>query len=337
MFIIREVEETDLEGLFKLSQLENFLNLPRNKTLLSKKIKLSLQSFQNTAKFNEENSFLFVLEDTENKEIIGCSNLHSQHGTQERPHYYLSVSKETKASDSENLEFEHTALKLGVQVNGYTEIGGLVLNPKYRGNPLKLGKQISFSRFLYISLFPHLFTNEIHAELLPPFDKDGNSPLWKGLGEKFFQMDYLQADIISRKDKNFILDLFPSENIYVKLLAPEAQKAIGSIGASTIPVKKMLESIGFTYQNEIDPFDGGPHFRCKKHEITPIKHSKEIILSFVAIIPEPQNFLISPIGSSKFQAFMTKGSLRDNNLQLRLKDYPHLESYHKQEFKIIPI
>lgn len=33
----------------------------------------------------------------------------------------------------------------------------------------------------------------------------------------------------------------------------------------------MLENIGFKYTFEVDPFDGGPHYRCPLKEIKPIK------------------------------------------------------------------
>ena len=56
------------------------------------------------------------------------------------------------------------------------------------------------------------------------------------------------------------------------LLPIEARNAIGKVGADTMPVKKMLEDAGFKYTNEVDPFDGGPHYRAKLNEIIPIKN-----------------------------------------------------------------
>lgn len=84
-------------------------------------------------------------------------------------------------------------------------------------------------------------------------------------------MNYHEADILSRNNKEFILSLFPSENIYQTLLPMEARESIGKVGKETEPVKKMLESIGFKYTFEVDPFDGGPHYRCPLKEIKPIK------------------------------------------------------------------
>jgi arginine N-succinyltransferase len=118
---------------------------------------------------------------------------------------------------------------------------------------------------------PERFKPMVHSELMPPFDKNGNSPLWEAIGRKFLNMNYVEADILSRSNKEFILSLFPSENIYQTLLPLEAREAIGKVGKETEPVRRMLESIGFKYTYEVDPFDGGPHYRCPLKEIKPIK------------------------------------------------------------------
>ena len=159
-----------------------------------------------------------------------------------------------------------------MDTNGPTEIGGLILNPDYRGHKEKLGKQLSFIRFLYMANNPDRFKPMIHSELMPPLDRYGNSPLWEAVGRRFLNMNYHEADVLSRSNKEFILSLFPSENIYQTLLPMEAREAIGKVGKETEPVKKMLESIGFKYTYEVDPFDGGPHYRCPLKEITPIKN-----------------------------------------------------------------
>ena len=70
-------------------------------------------------------------------------------------------------------------------------------------------------------------------------------------------MEYWEADKLSQTNKEFIMNLFPQGTIYTKLLPQGAIKLIGEVGNDTLPVKKMLESIGFNYTNEIDPFDGG--------------------------------------------------------------------------------
>jgi arginine N-succinyltransferase len=121
-------------------------------------------------------------------------------------------------------------------------------------------------------MYPELFKPEVHSELLPPFDEKGQSPLWEAIGRKFLNMDYHDADILSQSNKEFILNLYPAEIIYETLLPVEARNAIGKVGAKTLPVKNMLEKIGMKYINQVDPFDGGPHYRAKVENISLIKN-----------------------------------------------------------------
>ena len=271
MYILRSVEAADLDDLFKLSNIMVFINLPPDEELISSKIESSQKSFHNPSPELYKNYYIFVLEDSEAGEILGVSMIHAQHGTENEPHFYLTVGQEAKFSQTINTGFVHGTLKLGLDTNGPTEIGGLILNPDYRGHKDKLGKQLSFVRFLYMAANPERFKPMVHSELLPPFDKFGNSPLWEAVGRRFLNMNYTEADILSRSNKEFILSLFPSENIYQTLLPMDARESIGKVGKETEPVKKMLESIGFKYSLEVDPFDGGPHYRCPLKEIKPIK------------------------------------------------------------------
>lgn len=271
MFVLRSVQEKDLKDLYYLSNIMTFINLPPDEEIISSKIESSRRSFNNPSSDLSQNYYIFVLENFETGEILGVSMIHAQHGTEDEPHFYLTVGQEAKFSQTINTGFVHGTLKLGLDTNGPTEIGGLILNPNNRGSKEKLGKQLSFVRFLYMAINPDRFKTMVHSELMPPLDRYGNSPLWEAVGRRFLNMNYTEADILSRSNKEFILSLFPSENIYQTLLPMEARESIGKVGKETEPVKKMLESIGFKYTYEVDPFDGGPHYRCPLHEIKPIK------------------------------------------------------------------
>lgn len=271
MFILRSVQHDDLKALFQLSQIMTFINLPPDEDLIRGKIESSIRSFKNPSQDLSKNYYIFVLENSETKEILGVSMIHAQHGTEDEPHFYLTVGQEAKFSQTINTGFVHGTLKLGLDSNGPTEIGGLILNPEYRGHKDKLGKQLSFVRFLFMGIRPERFKSFVHSELMPPYDRNGNSPLWEALGRRFLNMNYHDADVLSRNNKEFILSLFPSENIYQTLLPIEAREAIGKVGKETEPVRRMLESVGFKYTYEVDPFDGGPHYRCPLKEIKPIK------------------------------------------------------------------
>lgn len=271
MHILRNATIHDLDDLYELSGKVQFINLPHDRGIIEEKINKSAVSFNNPNKNLADNYYIFVIEDLEARKVIGVSMIHAQHGTEEEPHFYLSVSQEHKFSQTINTGFTHGMLKLGLDHDGPTEIGGLVIHPEYRASGEKLGKQISFVRFLYMAMHPRRFKPMIHSELMPPFDEEGKAPLWEAIGRRFMNMEYDEADILSRSNKEFILSLFPSENIYMTLLPLDARNAVGKVGKDTLPVKAMLEKIGFEYTNEVDPFDGGPHYRCPLKDIKPIK------------------------------------------------------------------
>lgn len=306
-YLLRSVQLSDLADLHNLSSLVNFINLPSDESQIEQLIKRSLRSFTSPLKRLEDNYYMFVVENLANNSVVGCSLIHAQHGSAKEPHYFLKVGQEYKYSKSLNTGFVHGTLKLGVETNGYTELGALLLHPDHRANGHKVGKQISFIRFLYMAAHTDYFKEMVHAELMPPLDDDGNSPLWEAIGRRFLNMDYLEADLISRKNKEFILSLYPSNNIYQTLLPAEARLAIGKVAPDTEPVKKMLEEIGFYYTQEVDPFDGGPHYRCPLKDILLIKERVIGPLKIVNSLPlNAKNYLlhINALKSSKDGSFV---------------------------------
>ena len=293
MFLIRNIGIEDLNDLYQLSQLEHLINLPRDKKQLRDRIQNSLQSFKKPNDNKALNYYLFVLEDLTKSKIIGISMIHGQHGTEKHPHFFFRVYKEQKRCSALKTEFTHTILELDYEPNGCSEIGGLILHPDYRGRAGKLGKQLSFCRFLYMALYPQRFTDTIHTELLPPLNPQGSPPLWEAIGKKFTQMSYDEADRLSRLNKEFIIELFPwKDKIYGSLLPPEALETIGKVSPGTQAVKSMLEKIGFQYMNEVDPFDGGPHYRCARNQILPVKQSRRVKIQHSDTFEDAQSYLI---------------------------------------------
>jgi arginine N-succinyltransferase len=312
MYILRSASLNDLDDLYDLSHLMLFINLPQDKEIIKAKIESSIKAFSKPSKKLWENYYLFVLEDTKAQRVIGASMIHAQHGTEQEPHYFFSVSQENKFSKSLNTGFIHGTLKLGLDTNGPTEIGGLILDSAFRKSDKKLGKQLSFVRFLYMGMNSNKFKDTIHSELMPPFDNEGHAPLWEAIGRRFLNLEYHEADVLSRSNKEFILSLFPAETIYMTLLPIEARNAIGKVGEETAPVKKMLEGIGFKYTNEVDPFDGGPHYKAKLKDITPVKEifEVEILIRNSIIKSDLDSILVNlPAKDGTFRASLISGNL----------------------------
>ncbi len=274
-FLIRSVREEDLEELVQLSQLVYFINLPSDREILKEKIRTSIDSFNGSIVDKFAREYIFVLEKTEDKSLIGTSMVIARHGNIATPHMYFHLKEIQKYSETLHGGFIHKVLQLKFDTDGPTEIGGLVLNPNYRGHKGKLGRQLSYARFMFIKMKRRSFKNYVLSELMPPLTESGESILWEAVGRRFTNLAYQEADALSRKNKEFVTSLFPKGDIYTCLLSGEARDAIGKVGEGAEPVKHMLEHIGFQWKEHIDPFDGGPHYWAETDKITIVRDSKK--------------------------------------------------------------
>ncbi len=272
-FIVRAARESDVNSIFELAQQFSLLNLAPDKKEIAKKIETSLASFSGELS-KEKAAYLFVAEDIENNIIAGSSQIKAKHGTKDNPNYSFKLIKKERFSQDLGVGFIHQILRLNICTDGSTEIGGLVVGKNYRRRPEKVGRLASLNRFLYIGMKPDQFEDQLMAEMAPPLTDEGRSEFWEALGRRFTGMPYQEADALSRQNKEFIRSLFPEEDIYLCLLDSQARLVIGRVGAETMPALHMLESLGFKYKDEIDPFDGGPHVSVATQEVSLIKAAK---------------------------------------------------------------
>ena len=277
-FRIRGVLPEDHDQLVLVARHLNSVNLPDSSESISQIIEHSMKSFLGKISDPRKCEYVFVLEDLEQKQVVGTSMIIGQLGRRDAPYIYFDVRSEEKYSSSLDKHFHHTVLRIGYSYNGPTEIGGIVLVPDYRLVPERLGQFLSYVRFLFIAMHRERFRDEILAELLPPLQPDGTSILWEALGRNFTGMTYMEADKLSKKNKEFIKALFPEGDVYASLLPDDAQKVIGEVGTQTKGVEKLLRRIGFRYCERIDPFDGGPHFLANTDDITLVTASQKLRL-----------------------------------------------------------
>ena len=333
MIVLREVTEDDIPGLERLSSIAaerppGFLNVPSDPEGWREKISFSQHSFAGKLESPHAGKYIFVAEDTESKHVVGISMAASQHGTKDSPHFYFEVGHEQKFSQTINTGFIHGTLSLKIEYDGPTEIGGLLVDPESRNTPDRVGRQISFVRFLYIGAHRTSFRDHILAELLPPLTKKGKSPLWEAVGRRFTNMDYWEADYLSSKNKEFILSLFPSGTIYVTFLPADARNSIGKVSKETEPVMHMLKKVGFKYLNQVDPFDGGPHLVARTDEVTPIQ--KVAPLAYGGTLSESgesetdTSGIASPKDAKPFRALSVRGVVKNGALYT---DHPGIKSY----------
>ncbi len=287
---IRAALGSDEAQLHALARYLNTVNLPDDREAIAQILDMSERSFSGALREPRHREYVFVLRDLEQDCAVATSMIIAQLGRRGVPYIYLNVDREEKYSASLDKHFVHQVLGIRYSYNGPTEIGGLVVHPDYRSGSAKLGTLISFVRFLFIAMRRGDFRDEVLAELLPPLEPDGTSHLWEALGRHFTDMTYLEADRLSKRNKEFIRGLFPVGEIYASLLPPRAQAVIGKVGEQTLGVEKLLRRIGFRYAERVDPFDGGPHFTAPTGEISLVRGAHAVTLEF-----DPDEDLDEPV------------------------------------------
>jgi arginine N-succinyltransferase len=307
MFVLRESFREDLDQIHQVARHLDTVNLPNDRGMLEKILELSARSFSGACPVFER-EYLFVLEDLDAKRVIGTCMIHAQHGTRKAPHVFFEVLAEERYSETLDRHFRHQALRIGYNYDGPSEIGGLILQPDYRGRPEALGKLLSYVRFLFIAMHREWFRDEIISELLPPLEPDGTSKLWETLGRHFTGLDYLDADKISKDNKEFIRALFPQGLIYTALMPKDVQAVIGVVGPKTLGVEKMLKAIGFQYAETIDPFDGGPHYQARTDNVSLIQNSRRARVAAIAEADEGRPFGLVAAEHASSPRFIAAGT-----------------------------
>jgi arginine N-succinyltransferase len=339
MMVLRDVSKRDLPGLKRLAAVLNSVNLPHNDDVLAGLIDQSVKSFSGKVKDPFAREYLFVLEDLRNETIIGTSMIIAQHGTREAPHIYFQVTNAETYSATIDKHFRHKVLSIGYNYDGPTEIGGLVVDPPYRSGPDKPGKQLSYARFLFMAMHRKLFRQRVLAELLPPLMPDGRSLLWESIGKSFTGLEYTEADKLSRQNKEFIKELFPSSDIWATLFPEKVQKLIGEVGPETRGVQRMLERIGFRYVDHIDPFDGGPHYEANLEDVSLVRRYRTATLGDKSLEQEADECLVGVTktsGPNRFRAVRTMVRFDDQTVFIPKRAKELLKVKSGERLSIIP-
>ncbi len=325
MILLRPMQEKDISDLLEFGSTPGMFNLPQTRELALDRLAISERSFARKSGSKDQSKYVFVAEDVSTGQVLGTSMIAGKHGTPDVPHYYFKVGQEKRYSQSVQAGFIHGTLTLKIDMDGPSELGALVVRASHRGHSSRVGKQITLVRFLFLAQHRDLFEPSVIAELLPPLNKDGQSPLWESIGRRFTNLDYWEADALASKDKEFITDLFPRGKIYTTFLSADARNAIGRVAPMTEPLFQMLKKIGFRYNNEIDPFDGGPHLKAKVDQIAPVRSARVFTVKADAARSEAPVWrgMIAPEGvaAKDFRAVMIEGKVDGGDLFLAKPEF----------------
>lgn len=259
MWLVRPAQPGDLNDILDIAggQAPRMSStLPKKQDALAAKIALSSRSFSSANKPDEPKRFLFVLEDTGTGTVHGVSGIDARAGNGQ-PFYNYRQDALIHASHELGVSRRVEVLYPSHALTDHTLLGSFAIRPELRGTD---GFELlSRARLLFIASHRTLFTDQVVVEIQGVQTDDGEVPFWDSLGRHFFNMDFETADQYSGLlSKTFIAELMPPNPIYVTLLSPAAQDALGQPHAHTRATYELLQREGFRTGCYLDIFDAGP-------------------------------------------------------------------------------
>lgn len=280
MFLMRAIKVSDTKNFIELVQMAHpgITSLPKDISKINKKIEKSVHSFLKELPLPKKEIYLFVLEDTKSKQLVGTSGIYSQTGL-EVPTYYYQIEEEQHPQRKAMGFPLQKILMLGHYSGQASEICSLFLHHLHRQGGL--GKLLSLSRFLFIASNRQRFNDRIIANLRGVIDQTDKSPFWEGIGRHFIKMDFETALNTVLSTPSLLPIVLPKHPIYLSLLPEDLQRAVGTPNRNSAPALKILLREGFEVSNKIDTFDGGPFLEAWIDRIGFIKESKTAVVSSI--------------------------------------------------------
>jgi arginine N-succinyltransferase len=301
--VLRRARMDDLDGIFRLAQCAGpgLTNLQPDRDRLAERIATSLGA---PGACGLQPAVLFALE--VEGETRGVAAVWPSIGD-ERPFYSYRIDEETAACEPHGLMVKNRTLTLTTEFTGVAEVGGLLVDKALRG--LAAGRLAARARYLFIAEHRASFPGRVLAELRGWQDAAGVSPVWEALGRRLYGLEFAHADRLSTLGHDFIGQMTPRHPIYLDLLPPDAQAAIGRPHDDGRAALKMLLDEGFTAPGYIDVFDGGPTVCADIDQVRTVRESRrEAVVEVADLDDEAADHLVCAGLGQAFRA--ARGGLR---------------------------
>ncbi|MBK9572601.1 MAG: arginine N-succinyltransferase [Rhodoferax sp.] len=313
-------------------------SLPADREQLHNKIRLSTQALDMDTDHSGEENYFFVLEQVDTGQIVGTSGIAASAGFGDRFYSYR------------NEFIVHAAAELGVankihslhlchDLTGTSLLTSFYIDPDWAGSAWP--QLLSRGRLLFMADQSRRFAGRLVAESVGVCDEAGRSPFWEAVGQRFFNIDYAQAERrAGGRSKRFIAELMPQYPIYVPLLPPEAQLAIGQLHpAAELPFQILMDE-GFEADTYVDVFDAGPTVDAQFGSLLSVRHSRKVKASRVSeVLPGGAPHLVANTTAANFRATIVdlpvaaeRGSAPLTATQLEL-----LEVGHGDELRVVAL
>lgn len=271
MKVVRLVRSSDfksVEHLIKHSG-KGMTTMPKTSQEIRERIDWSERSQNKKVRKPNQESYLFVLEDS--GRIVGLSAIYTSVSLK-KPSVFFKKSFSRLKSKSLNFTKDLEVLSLHLCKNPYSELGTLFLKPAFRGKGR--GSLLSFSRFIFMSLYQHRFDPTAFVEIRGFKNAKDESYFWNSFSKTFFNLDFFQADKISYIDNHFIMESIPKYPFIIEHMPLKVQRVIGKAHPNAMPAYSLLTKQNFRPNGLIDVLDGGPCLETKIKDIPLVKSAK---------------------------------------------------------------
>ncbi|QJU56599.1 arginine N-succinyltransferase [Sphingomonas sp. AP4-R1] len=279
--VVRAARSADLESLYEMAKLTGggFTNLPADRDALAERLAASEAAYARDEDALGDDVYLLMLEDLETKRIAGTAQIITRTGQKGSFHSYRRTTL-TQHSAAFGRSFRAEMLVMTNDLEGCSEVGGLFLHPRYRAGGL--GLLLARSRYLFIKHHRARFADKLIAELRGVIDEGGGSPFWDGVGGRFFQMSFREADDYNAVNGNqHLADLMPRHPIYLAMLPETARAVIGVPHGTGRAAMRMLEHEGFIDEGYVDIFEGGPTMTVMVDRLKTIREARETCVASI--------------------------------------------------------
>ncbi|WP_374438740.1 arginine/ornithine succinyltransferase subunit alpha [Pseudomonas panipatensis] len=293
MLVMRPAQAADLQQVQRLAADSpvGVTSLPDDAERLKEKILASEASFAAEVSFNGEESYFFVLEDTQSGQLVGCSAIVASAGFSE-PFYSFRNETFVHASRSLSIHNKIHVLSLCHDLTGNSLLTSFYVQRELVNTPV--AELNSRGRLLFMASHPERFADAVVTEIVGYSDENGESPFWNAVGRNFFDLNYSDAEKLSGlKSRTFLAELMPHYPIYVPLLPDDAQEAMGQVHPRAQITFDILMREGFETDNYIDIFDGGPTLHARTSGIRSIAQSRQVPVRIGEVPKATRSYLVT--------------------------------------------
>ena len=269
---VRPARGEDLDAMLELARLSGggMTNLPFDRETLRARLDWSAESFAKPVTAPEDEVYTLVLEEPEQRRVVGTASILSRIGAR-WPFYSYKLGRVTHVSQELKRSVQMQILHLVNDLEGGSEVVGLFVHPDFRLSGV--AALLARSRYLFIAGHRERFSDRIVADIRGR-NVAGHSPFWDAVAKPFFGTEFDEADRYNAIHGNqFIADLMPRYPVYVAMLPEAAAATIGQAHDASVPAQRMLEAEGFVWEGYVDIFDAGPTLTVRASDLRTVRDS----------------------------------------------------------------